>query len=732
VPIPYGEEWGFYFNSRSIMFNLLQNKKGFLFITTYLVIIVFTVLSLSFFARTLNERNLTKIDMNSLLATYAADKGIECVIREIEEGNSCGYYWETHEVEDALPFQISQKYYEGSILPVDFITLQEYCKLDLDASSQYYGCYVARDGSFAAKIYRDPNPGHEDEMIALVLGISGPTTRLFVIKLCSSSLYRYFLFTPYQLDMAGKTWEAETGTLHSNEDIVFGENVIVNDVGEFSTPQYIRYDVNSYIPEGDIWEERYWSVRNPWITANNGEYYDGIYTEYYNKNDGHVFGDQYGLKMEDPTNPGTYITWDGTEEHPPIFPDAMPGIYSGSVAQINTIPISNRLPATYEWNKYYGPTEDYGYSPEYVDVEYTNSYHQASAWRTYMADVGLNTVVKEHSSGGESVPALSIREDAYQEQANESGVYVYESLITPIGYAAKINGTVYSPDEEGKIIIGGDIVFEKKSFINTNSMRENEPIVIHVDEMINHAVDPSNGIIFSDVELMLTDAAALQPWGLTTVGRENIYIKGNYNTEGWAPSTAMTAKFTYLLSDEFDFPQALPATLHNLEYPYVADYVEGEYNYYAENYKSMPNAVDSDYKYVLSLFGYYGYEPCELERWTYPQKVGNKNKPPSEWLSKIREVQGAFVQLEPEDFSPSGDLDFDTVRPGRRNLGWPEYMTSIVPTPTRNILRYEPQYTTGFGCPLYPPGEMYGISESVWLEIENTLYNWEHHYIGLN
>ncbi|RKY34044.1 MAG: hypothetical protein DRP78_07040, partial [Candidatus Omnitrophota bacterium] len=128
-------------------------------------------------------------------------------------------------------------------------------------------------------------------------------------------------------------------------------------------------------------------------------------------------------------------------------------------------------------------------------------------------------------------------------------------------------------------------VARKVKFINTFTGKWNVILEIDLQKMQAKNKYPNNGIIYAKIPIRFTNAEKLpraqSDYGFTTLGEENIYLKGDYNTTNWVTSAVISKKRIFTLSDDFNDPQVLPATERYRDYPYLyvkKDPVTGEFS----------------------------------------------------------------------------------------------------------------------------------------------------------
>ncbi len=704
------------------MFKLINNKKGFLTPFVYFVLVVMSMYLAAFVRYTIDGYFISQRNLRNLQGKYQALRGIEYASMEV---STQGQDWHTHTpVKQGNGYILVPLTEQGQ---TPNVALTDTCEIDKD------GYYSSKDGKFSVMCYISPDSGQH-----IVYSKSGDSN-VYGSKIIFRDLFDYFVFTPSELLLSYITLDSVDsklgGGIHSNKDIVFVDKAHLLNTAELSTPETIRYFVETYVPReytydgmppGDFFNQYYYWLSNPWVKP----YEDAFENFYYrNTNDGHVSGENKGLLMEDPANPGRYINWD-PDSGQPIDPNSNPSLYqnAGLISKINGNILPNRLSSAYIWNDYWRLEQDFGqynWCPKlYASRNYTNSKLQPNAWKDLIQSQELDSIVKEANTGGETITPLAVEDSYYKSESQKNGIYV-ESL--PLAFSVQIGDEFLLTDEGGRIIINDDIVFDVVDFRNTDSTYYNKALVVHVDKMIKNELTPPNGIIFSDnAGIVLDNAKKLPEGGLTTISRKNIYIKGDYNTIDWQPSAAISAGFTYLLSDQFNYPENLPQTFHNNQYPYVEDFVSGKSNWYAQNYQTMANPVNKDYTYVVSIISQ-DITPHTLERWWYYKKPGDLNNPPSydKIVEHKRKVIGSLVQLPKDSFPVLGQYDVSQKGTRQRTVtGWPEDMGSLSPKGENNYFSYDEHYLEA-GSPK-PPGYKVPIHKLT-IKLKNEFWNEKKH-----
>jgi len=681
---------------------IIRSNRGFLLITSYMVLIVLIILGSAFFARSISENNLAKIAKNTIVARYAAEKGFACAFYEIKHHPN----WITHEISDANTLEPASTGFPAvSLLALNKFNPATYCYEEVYA---YFpsGVNMPLSGpvptSFQVKTYADP--ADSNVIIVLVKGFARDSAgnitaeRLFTTKVSRPTLYDYFIFTPDDYWVHRHNFNAQGGRIQVNGDVIFGEyaQLTLGDGGQLNAGGNFKYYVR---PSVDLRDPANagcntggacskWYLRSPWYVANTSQsqFISPIDYRYFNEPDGHVSGDRYGVYHSVKTTAQDYPPYEILSRTPdnllranpssPWFnvPDSAvkPNIYScangincnppnylfyDSQISIDNTTIPNRLGGEpgdhYLWDVYAGEVTQQG-NPNAIIVNYTNSAQQpSSTWDSLGLTGKLNHNVAK-------AKAVKPNIQKYLTAAKNGGLYIY---IDRADNKLKAIVTLSSGYRQTFVESGGVITFtyyneptytliERKTIYNAQSGLANDVAVVNIDQMkAAHNFLPGNGIIYSQVDVGLKNADDISGYPLTTVSEGNILIGGPYNTTD-EPSAAIGNKKIYTVSNGYfdNAPQTAPATLHNIEYPYTADPA----GYYAANASSMPGKVTAASGYVqynVSTIGQYGYQPETLERWTYPV---DDNNPTGEQTMIERRIQGVQVKLGPSDFNCTG------------------------------------------------------------------------------
>ncbi len=221
-------------------------------------------------------------------------------------------------------------------------------------------------------------------------------------------------------------------------------------------------------------------------------------------------------------------------------------------------------------------------------VKNTNSEKQPDDWKNYLVNSGLDGIVRDGNTGGEYLEPPDF-DQTYSRLAEKDGLY--------IGLDSSFDGS-YDDYAEWQGVLEKSIdnavealnkgtpkndVAKKVKFINTFTGKWNVVLEIDFKNMQTQNRYPSNGILYSKVPIRITNASELArakpKYGFTLLGEENVYLKGDYNTDKWVTSAVISKKRIFTLSDDFNDPQVPPATEHYPDYPYIYVKDDGTGNY---------------------------------------------------------------------------------------------------------------------------------------------------------
>ncbi|MFH1655243.1 MAG: hypothetical protein ABH954_01365 [Candidatus Omnitrophota bacterium] len=595
-------------------YNLLRKNDGFMLLGTYLVISVLIVLAAVLFTITVNEHNLTKKSLDSMAAAYQAQKGIDHVLIEIK--NKPSFF--THQaVDQGGNSYLLEPHPDVASLTPHF--------------GQIVGGNYVSDSTegphFRVRTYVDPISG-TDEIIILAQGYSSgdetiSSRRLLVSKYVPTSLYKYFFFSPRDLDFWGEQYDADGGSIHANGWIIFKADADFFNLGEISTEKYFKYYVKGYVPPRDqnagldgggvmrTWEEVFWGWSDPYSIPNDNNTGIALY-DYLNNPDGHNYGNKVGLKNTSGGN------WDGLDLETLCDPRdyACYSIYARNTS-INGVDIPTWLNTIYQINKYeelsgtgfWSRDRYWTYPGQDIDVQHFNSDSQYTDWASFLAGAGLDSIVKDANTGGIHIEPPSIGGSSeYAMAAFEGGIGIFGTEY-PVGSG---NWTLYvmlngeAPiilPLDGEITINDEIVFEHETFTDVNSGKFKDNVVKVNIKALKDAFPGNDGgltqkIIYSTIPVAISQAESILESGLTIVGADNVYLHGNYNTgtdpdDFYAeedpndtiarPSAVITAMDVYTLSDFFygfndlydswwPDPEYVPVPEHNFNYPQEYDF----------------------------------------------------------------------------------------------------------------------------------------------------------------
>lgn len=518
----------------------------------------------------------------------------------------------------------------------------------------------------------------------------------------------------------------------------------------------------------------------------------------------------------------------GQGTHPPCatnpFDKTTNGYYANERTSINGVNIPSRFPnAFYDTPKYRGHE---GPSDEQISTNATDTRYQYDQWKTFrdlwpadFSDLtnGHVTGLKDAVLAGPQDGAKYIRPpvidiEALKAQANLDGLKIdrYQHQDSGNWYVrmklteGSTTHTWEIREGNGNFPSGGlpscgsptnpwgqVVLFQNTWFQNAISGLTNKAIKLDLNALANcnpantGFTWPQNGlIIYSDYPVVLSNAKKLGTGGLTVVSAENVYFHGPFNTNGWQPAAAVTAKVPYFLSKDFNFPDTIPYTYHAPNNPNAEDIIDTDgtpyhlpggsagdfskdftpgYNWLSRNDSKMANKVTENTTYYVSLVGAQAPWPATLERWSYhsPAAIGNDSTPPSKNpdISYSRTIIGAFIQIDPSSFPDHNLLDYPNhrqcVQSGnvsrpityvdiRNTILFPTSWTgTISPYPCRQnnlfgnwdqitysaplFQAYDRNYLTGT---LRPPGDFEGRYAGALIKLPFTEYNWTHVPLG--
>ncbi|MBM3247850.1 MAG: hypothetical protein FJZ10_00270 [Candidatus Omnitrophica bacterium] len=570
---------------------ILKKRQGFLLVSSYFAVTILIILGVALFNYTVHEHKFADISKNEMAARYAAERGIDYAITELNLNSA----FLTHQAVGADPVYNL----------VQLITPPTAKLANVNTSTGVYASsFPNENNQFQVKIYSDPKiPG---ETVILSRGISNGQTKLIVTKYVPSSLYRYFIFTPTSFNFGTSTYDAGNGAIHANGNIYFSGGATITNISELSTAQFFQYALNDFVPSpgsapattpsgGTVikpgttpprpytWDEVFYSQRYPFRTPTNTTWED---YKYRNNNDGWNQGNLRGLLWQYPANNGPIRELGKVYDPPPTLPPGttpenfviLPdnpdyfGRYTcgSSLAQcfhydlnsqhtsINGIKIPSYFYSArslWSWDKYgwlQAPNyysflgNKFYYPSEWQNVYHFNSFYQSADWAEFLADAEpeyggptLENIVQDGLSGGKHVAPLSIAGAFYKEKAESEGIIIRK---VSNGYVlVKIkgwnNGAWYTMFPHIKEIkIGDDTLLEKKSFIDPNTAETKYVLKLDIGVLKNAIETGGQGmpnltqnIIYSGYPLVLTNARDILDGGLTTVCEDNIYLHGNYN-----------------------------------------------------------------------------------------------------------------------------------------------------------------------------------------------------------
>jgi len=258
------------------------------------------------------------------------------------------------------------------------------------------------------------------------------------------------------------------------------------------------------------------------------------------------------------------------------------------------------------WNATYGNSSREYYAeminPEVLDgtygderlnndsimVNHTDSLKQPNDWKSFLTKSGLDNIVRDGNTGGEYLSPPDF-DQTYSRLAATDGLLLdldssfdgdYDDYAEWQAVLEKsIDAAVDNLNKDTK----HNDVAKKVKFINTFTGEWNVVLEIDFENMQKESKYPKNGILYTRVPVRITNAAKLArakpKYGFTILGEENVYLKGDYNTDQWVTSAIISKKRIFTLSDDFNDPQVKPALEHYPDYPYIYVKNDGSDNY---------------------------------------------------------------------------------------------------------------------------------------------------------
>lgn len=779
------------------MLKTWKENRGVVLIVSLMVAVVLSTLSAAYVTSSIVQSQAVQREKDSLKSFYAAERGVEYAF---VESRNHGWNWHIAAV-DKTDSDGDGDISELNSLGNPGVTLTG------AAYNVTTGCYELQtpSGLVEVKTYADPDKNYE----TWVLSRSG--SKIIRFKLTRRSLYKYFFYYPtdkyfgyFNIDGKG------VGGIYVNGNIALHSTIFTN-ITELSTnktgaiskykfqynapyilddkigtrdgkaplpsldPGHIYSVTNPYPWQISSWPPNAWLPYDWWNVARHF-YYDEA-TNYKYK-----VATVNGTDL--PITLNTAWNWDkysGTDKsaNPVGSPELSVQFYDKD-GNLATAAYWSSLESTYTAS-YFDPafwdTKTYQRTSETVSVNYLNTDKQANDWIAWLdPDTGpgknLNGIVKEKSTGAYDTAVLNI-EANYSQLAKENGLY--------IGKDGGGNLDVWVNGSETDTLPSW--IADNVEFFNTvrpkvvsGSPTKENVLQLDIQASLTSSQIPNNGIIYiSHKNLRLVNGEKL-PRSLTVVSPYNIYIKGNYNTHSdWQPAAVISNSLVYTLSNNFNDPQHLPATIYPREYPYELQYVDLRNfpqpsdtpsqretklialeqeceNFFglASNFdihstgsqpadlsvlqtkirqkhnadytNNMPNRVNSDTIMKVAIASPYEPTGYQLERWCRESWSTESS------YSRQLTIKGAFIKLG-RSWSDSSDVpsQYNNKRTGTQNLAGldpitmehsPRLICDVNP-----FLEYEEQFATG-GT---PPGDLPAGSQSVWQEIASNDYNFSHH-----
>lgn len=226
---------------------------------------------------------------------------------------------------------------------------------------------------------------------------------------------------------------------------------------------------------------------------------------------------------------------------------------------------------------------DVGGTDRTIAAQNTNSTQQPQAWKDLMTAQGLDGLVQEANTGGYNAtpPTFST---IYKNKAQAQGWYLALDNCTTNTDDPTARDTCLRNSID-KVVLqlntqAGSQIAKRVEFIDTNTTKRHILIDIDAGAMDLTGTYPTNGIIYSNVPIRVSNAEKLPGTeGFDVISEENVYLKGDFNTNPgqWKTAAIISKKRVYTLSNDFNDPQTAPAFINYPNYPYVYD-ADGDVN----------------------------------------------------------------------------------------------------------------------------------------------------------
>ncbi len=739
----------------------LNNNKGILLISAFMMAGVLIVLSGSYVTSSIVQSQAVQRQNNSLKAFYAAELGAEFVYAEAKNHS---WNFITHEIA-ATDSDNDGKI--NDLVPKPSPPTVSYAGASIN---QITGCYeiaIPQD-TVEVKVYADP--AHPVENILLSRGKStkGDSSHIIKNRLAYESLYRFLMFFPDDTSFYDSYDGKGTGCIHVNGNIKLANGARFTDLKEISASGYFSHKRWQYIPPyqlddndgtrdgfAHMYKAAYppYDYYLPYIQYNSNP---SGYVDLRNNKDKYFHGDAKINGITIPKELDTEWQWDkysGLDaDSNPLGKPELPVTVIVPQAELDRVGAAD---ANDYWTKIYGanPTNvnpewwddkvygngDRGAGIESIPVKYTNSQYQAEDWAALLKDNNLDSIITDKNSGGRYLTPINVNKN-YPALAKDNGLYIGDDGSG--GLEVYLNG-VLQPTLPSWI--EDNVQFFNVSHIrlDTGGQPVKENILqFDISKLVDSPANQklNNSIIYVDHKnIRLVNAAKLPEKGLTVVSPYNIYLKGNYNTDAaWQPSAVITNSLVYTLSEDFNDPQVLPLPRMFKEYPYSLENQEFLNQYcsgsrYPSELPAYPAGELTSSWIKSNLTGsqqltlrnsgeeYYvvdndGLMPNRaVKDTTYNVAIAAFENPYPQSLERWDEdnttltVLGSFIELENpwSEYRDIPDFDYDYGA----NKGWGSVYRATAPLFQFN---YEDRYKTEGGT---PPGDFGSAAVAHWEEV---------------
>lgn len=755
----------------------IKNNKGIALILALGLSSILLTLGIAYVGGSIQENNLSQRYQDSVTALYEAERGMAYAFVEAQ---NAGYNWFTHIADNTNQNKLIAN--PNNTLTANNLLLRG-AGATMDANGNYY--LSLGKATIEARVYA--NPDNSDEAFILSRATVGPISRILKTKFTRRSLYKYLFYYPgSQYFSSGRFDGKNAGGIYVNGNIILGGNPTFVNMNELTTNSQGALYVASNTYDSPDYMSSY-----PYLPSLTGSH-------------------EYSS-----SNPYPWRSWKWPNQYWPPYDWMNVKRHFSYPGSVNGVGLPRTLSTEWQWKKYYGGNSNkqvvfrdpqgnpasasywaslasaygvgafdpdfwqdktYSQKKQYENVTYLNTAAQSGDWQNWLDSAGssLKGVVKEGNTGGYDTAILNIEKN-YSQLAKDGGLYI-------------------GMDDGGslEVCLNGSCstslpcwVKDNVSFFNTirphldnkdNPVAENV-LELDIGQGLSCGELPNNNVVYvANKNIRLVNGKKLPAQGLTIASPYSVYIKGNYNYDptlaqeqneaDWQPSSVISNSYVYVLSDAFNDPQALPAAIQPLEYPYELSYVNmGNFVPVKpakgnDPMKNLEKQIEKNFglssSFDISSPGMRPSSPSELQgriRSHYysqyastmpdqaspttmkvaiasPQNVSpvswdsSKHYYLERWYSGAPKIEGAFIRLSENwanDASGNPIQDIPALYQRKRTaFQGPGGMAnrasdSLIYRPSSLDFEYEDRFATGET----PPADLFGGSQASWQEVSD-------------